>query len=461
MTPRHMTMIAFLQAQNCSNLPSSWRHPATPTDFTSPEYFQRIARVLEDGRFHMAFFDDRLAMPDIYSGDFAQTVENGVRAVKLEPTSVALVMALATTQLGVGATYSTTYYEPFHVARLFATLDLMTHGRFAWNIVTSLNNSEALNFGREEHLEHDLRYDRADEFMEVVMGHWGSWDEDALIVDKASGRFADATKVHRLEHKGEWFSSRGPLTVPRSSQGHPVLLQAGQSGRGRSFAGRWGEVIFVVYPTLAAGQKQYAELKAAVAAEGRDPDHVKVAPACYVVCAESEQMAADKMGFLDSLPRPIDGLTLLSEVLNFDFASLPYEEPLSDEVLAAMSWQGFRDRIVSISGKRNPSVADFVHFSGRGTIREHHAFVGTPASVADQMEEWFTGRACDGFVLAATHMPGSYEDFVRLVVPELQRRGLYQTEYAGTSLRENLGLPRPSARQARSMYAAARASAAE
>ncbi|MDB5317557.1 MAG: monooxygenase [Rhodospirillales bacterium] len=459
MADRQMTMIAFLQAQNCSNLPSSWRHPASATDFTSPEYFQRIARVLEDGRFHMAFFDDRLAMPDIYSNDFVNTVEHGVRAVKLDPTTVAMAMAMVTTKLGLGATYSTTYYEPFHVARLFATLDLMTKGRFAWNIVTSLNDSEAMNFGRTEHLEHDLRYDRADEFMEVVMGHWGAWDDDALIVDKVSGRFADGSKVRRLDHKGEWFNSRGPFTVPRSPQGHPVLLQAGQSGRGRSFAGRWGEVIFVIYPTLAAGQKQYADLKSAVAAEGRDPDHVKIAPACYVISGESAQMAADKKGLLDELAKPIDGLTLLSEVLNFDLASLPYDQPMSDDQLASLSWQGFRDRIINMSGKKNPSVADFVHLSGRGTIKEHHAFVGTPAMVADQMEEWFTGRACDGFVLAATHMPGSYEDFTRLVVPELQRRGLYQKEYGGETLRENLGLPRPVAADCRRQYQARRVAA--
>ncbi len=447
--PRQMTMIAFLQAQNCSNLPSSWRHPASAPDFTSPEYYQRIGRVLEEGKFHMAFFDDRLAMPDIYSGGFGETVENGIRAVKLDLVSIVTAMGMATSKLGLGATYSTTYYEPFHVARVFATLDLMTKGRSAWNIVTSLNDSEALNFGRTEHLEHDLRYDRAEEFMQVVMGHWGTWDDDALIVDKNSGRFADAAKVHQLDHAGKFFKSRGPFTVPRSPQGHPVLLQAGQSGRGRQFAGRWAEIVFVVYPTLAAGQKQYAELKAAVAAEGRDPDQVHVAPACYVICGESKQMAVDKKGLIDELAKPIDGLTLLSEVLNYDLAKLPYEQPLSDDELASLSWHGLRDRIVALSGKKNPSVADFVHFSGRGTVKEHHAFVGTPGEVADQMEEWFTGGACDGFVLAATHMPGAYEDFSRLVAPELQRRGLFRKEYAGDTLRENLGLARPSAAHCR------------
>jgi FMN-dependent oxidoreductase (nitrilotriacetate monooxygenase family) len=327
----------------------------------------------------------------------------------------------------------------------------MTKGRCAWNVVTSLNNSEALNFGREEHLEHDLRYDRADEFMEVVMGHWGTWEDDALILDKAEDRFADPTKVRRLDHKGQWFKSRGPFTVPRSPQGHPVLLQAGQSGRGKAFASRWGETIFVVYPSLAAGQKQYKDFKTAVSDAGRNPDHVHIAPACYVIVGESADAAAEKKAVIESMAKPIDGLVLLSEVLNYDFGARPYDDPFSDEELAAMSWHGLRDRVIALSGKKNPSVRDFVESSGRGTIKEHHTFHGTPKMVADQMEEWFSGGACDGFVLAATHMPGAYEDFTRLVVPELQRRGLYHDDYAGTTLRDNLGIPKPSAFDARKM----------
>jgi len=446
---RQMTMVAFLQAQNCSNLPGSWRHPASMSDFLTPDYYQRIARILEDGKFHMAFFDDRLAMPDIYANDFRNTVAHGVRAVKLDPLTIVMMMAAATKRIGLGATYSTTYYEPYHVARLFATADLMTHGRVAWNIVTSLNNSEALNFGHSEHLEHDLRYDRADEFMEVVMGHWGSWDDDALIVDKESGAFAKPDGVRRLDHQGKYFKSRGPFTVPRSPQGHPVLLQAGQSGRGRSFAARWGEAVFVIYPNLENGKKQYREFRAAVAAEGRDPDSVKILPACYAIPAESADMAAEKKAVIEATARPIDGLTLLSEVLNWDLGSKPYDEPLTDDELAGLSWHGFRDRVIMLSGKKNPSVRDFVEVSGRGTVHEHHAFVGTPKQVADQMEEWFHGGACDGFVMAATHIPGAYEDFVRLVVPELQRRGVFQKEYPGSTLRDIMGLKRPSAAECR------------
>jgi alkanesulfonate monooxygenase SsuD/methylene tetrahydromethanopterin reductase-like flavin-dependent oxidoreductase (luciferase family) len=200
MTAPQMTLVAFLQAQNCSNLVASWRHPETDPGYDTPAYYQNIARTLERGKFQLAFFDDRLAMPDRYGNDHRETVAHGVRAIKYDPISILTAMGLATARLGLGATYSTTYYEPFHVARVFATLDQMTKGRVAWNVVTSLNNSEAANFGAKEHLAHDLRYDRADEFLEVVMGHWDTWAEGAVLNDKSSGRFADPDKVRRLDH---------------------------------------------------------------------------------------------------------------------------------------------------------------------------------------------------------------------------------------------------------------------
>ena len=246
---RQMTLVAFLQAQNCSNYPASWRHAAAVPDFLSAAYYQRIARTLEAGKFHLAFFDDRLAMPDRYGDDFAASVRHGIRVVKLDLIPLLTAMGLATRGLGIGGTYSTTYYEPFHVARVFATLDLMIGGRAAWNVVTSLNDSEAANFGQTQHLEHDTQYDRADEFMEVVLGHWRSWQDDAIVLEKERGRFADPAKVRRLDHKGQWFKSRGPFTVPRSPQGHPVVMQAGQSGRGtRRYRRRGNE-----FHELAAG----------------------------------------------------------------------------------------------------------------------------------------------------------------------------------------------------------------
>jgi FMN-dependent oxidoreductase (nitrilotriacetate monooxygenase family) len=290
-------------------------------------------------------------------------------------------------------------------------------------------------------LEHDLRYDRADEFMEVVLGHWDSWDDDAIILDKTTGRFGDGHKVRRLEHKGAFFRSRGPFTVPRSAQGHPVIIQAGQSGRGRRFAGRWAEVIFSSAGSVAAGQAVYQQLKDEVVACGRNPDHVNVCNLTYTVCAATRAEAEDKMALIEKLPLEIDALSLLSEALNFDFATKGMDEAFTDVELASISGlQTMRDRVVKASGKSNPTVRDFIRFSGRA--RPHGAIVGGPKEVADGLEAQFVARACDGFVIAATHVPGSYADFVDHVVPELQRRGLYHHDYAGPTLRENLGLPK-------------------
>jgi FMN-dependent oxidoreductase (nitrilotriacetate monooxygenase family) len=439
---REMALVGFLQAQNCTNLPASWRHPESRTDFVSAGFYREIARILESGKFHLAFFDDRLAMPDRFGNDHAHAVEHGIRCVKLDPIVVLMTMGMATERLGLGATYSTSYYEPFHVARLFATVDLMTAGRAAWNVVTSLNDGEALNMGRGEVMEHDLRYDRADEFMQVVLGHWDSWDDDALIVDKSSGRFADGTKVRRLDHVGQFFRSRGPFTVPRSAQGHPVIIQAGQSGRGRRFAGRWGEIIFTTAPSVRFGKRAYAALKEEAVSAGREPDSMVICNLVLPVCAATKAAAEDKMALVEQLPLEIDQLSLLSEALNFDFAAKGMDEPLTSAELASFSGlQTIRDRVLSLSGKANPTVREFMDFSHRG--RPDDAIVGGPKEVADALEEQFVEHVCDGFVVAATHVPGAYADFVCHVVPELQRRGLFHTEYTGQTLRENLGLPRP------------------
>ncbi len=395
------------------------------------------------GKFHLGFFDDRLSMPDMYGRNHAHTVEHGIRCVKLDAVTVLTVMGMATERLGLGATYSTSYYEPFHVARLFATLDLMTEGRAAWNVVTSLNDGEAQNMGREEVIAHDERYDRADEFMAVVLGHWDAWEDDAIVQDKASGLFARPEKVHRLDHQGRFFRSRGPFTVPRSAQGSPVIIQAGQSGRGRRFGAQWGELIFVVYPNIEIGKRDYADFKADVAGGGRDPDCVVITQLVNTVAAATRTEAEDKWAVIEKLPLEVDALSLLSEALNFDFARKGMDEPFTDAEMAEMSGlQAIRDRVVHASGKKNPTVREFIHFSGRGRV--HDPFVGGPKEIADRLEQWFVERACDGFVVSATHVPGAYEDFVRFVVPELQRRGLFRKDFAGKTLRENLGMPVPS-----------------
>ena len=269
------------------------------------------------------------------------------------------------------------------------------------------------------------------------MGHWDTWEDDAIVADRASGIFADPAKVHRIDYQGKFVRSRGPFTVPRSEQGRPVIIQAGQSGRGRDFAARWSELIFVIYPNLEVGKKNYREMRAHLDRVGRPG--VSIAPAIYTIVAETRTEAEDKKAVIENLAKPIDALTLLSEVLNFDFATKQPDEPFSDDELASIS--GLRaicDRVIALSGNPNPTVNDFVKFSSRGTIREFPVFVGSAKDVADQLEDWFN-EACDGFVVSATHMPGSYDDFVRLVVPELQRREVFQRDYAGATLRDNLG----------------------
>jgi len=275
-----------------------------------------------------------------------------------------------------------------------------------------------------------------------VLGHWDSWKEGALIVDKESGRFGDGSKVSRLGHKGRWFKSRGPFTVPRTPQGRPVLIQAGQSGRGKRFAARWGELIFCAYKNIEMGRINYKELKEEAARIGRNPDHLAICPAVYIIPGETRAIAQEKRAVADSMARPIDQLALLSEGLNFDFGSKGLDEPFTDAELKSISGlQALRDRVVQMKGGKMPTVRDFMEITGRGTLAEHPVICGSPKDVADEMEAWFKAPACDGFVLAATSIPGTYEDFVRLVVPELQRRGLYHKDYAGSTLRENLGLP--------------------
>ncbi|MGE0697962.1 MAG: LLM class flavin-dependent oxidoreductase [Hyphomicrobiaceae bacterium] len=440
---RQMVLVGFLQAQNCSNFSASWRHPQSRTDFMTADFYRHIGRTLEAGKFHLAFFDDRLSMPEFQSGRYQDAVENGVRCVKMDAFTCMTAIGMATERLGLGVTYSTTYYEPFHVARVFATLDQLTGGRAAWNIVTSLNDAEARNMGQEALPEHDERYDRADEFLETVLGHWDTWEDDALVVDKTTGLFAHPEKVHRLDHKGRFFQSRGPFTVPRSAQGHPVLIQAGQSGRGRRFATEWGELIFAYNVGVELGRKSYQEYKAAAAAAGRDPDSIKIGTLVYPVVAETRAEAEDKRALLESLPKEIDSLLLLTEAMNFDFGSKPLDEPFTDDELKRFTGlHTMRDRVVKEMGGKQPTTRDFIRISGRGRLQ--NPWVGTPKDVADMFEQYFTAPACDGFVVGATSVPGTYEDFVRLVVPELQRRGIFQKEYRGATLRENLGLPRPS-----------------
>jgi FMN-dependent oxidoreductase (nitrilotriacetate monooxygenase family) len=439
-----MALVAFLQAGSTSVYAGSWRHPTTDHGFLEARYYAHLGRLLEEGCFDLMFFDDRLAMPGIYGGSVGEAVRYGARPVKLDLSLVLGVAAGATSHIGLGATYSTTYYAPFHVARTFSTLDHLSAGRAAWNVVTSVNDSEAQNFGVSAHLGHDERYDRADEFLEAVVELWDSWDDDALILDRAGGIFADPDRVHEINFQGRYFSVRGPLTLPRSPQGRPVIIQAGSSGRGRDFASRWAELIFTGDPGLAIAIDHYRDQKERIGAAGRDPDRVKICPMAYAVVGESEAHAAEREAvFLNDLVHPMASLTLLSELMNYDFSSHSLDDPITDELIASVS--GIRGLVQNLKTHIGADLTLRDLAGHRATLLQGPRFVGTGRQVADQMEEWFEAEACDGFVLAATHMPGAFEDVVRMVVPELQRRRLFRSEYAGPTLRDHLGLQRPAA----------------
>jgi FMN-dependent oxidoreductase (nitrilotriacetate monooxygenase family) len=372
----------------------------------------------------------------------AEAVRLGARPVKLDLAVVLGTIAAATDHIGLGATYSTTYYAPFHVARTFATLDHLSGGRAAWNMVTSVNDSEAQNFGVEEIVAHDERYDRADDFLEATTGLWDTWADDALVLDREAGYFADPSKVHELDHKGTWFRTRGPLTVPRGPQGRPVLLQAGSSGRGRDFAARWADVIFTGDPGLEVARSHYRDQKERIGAAGRDPGATKMLPMLYTVVGESAAHAQERERmFLEDLVDPQASLVLLSELMNHDFSGHALDEPITEELVESVS--GIRGLVENLRSHIGGQVTLGDLAGHRATLLQGPRFVGTGSDVADQMHEWLDAEACDGFVIAATHTPGAYEDVVRLVVPELQRRKLFRDRYTGSTLRETLGLARP------------------
>ena len=439
---KQMSLVGFMQAGNATVYAGSWRHPATEHGFLTAGYYEKLGRTLEEGCFDMMFFDDRLAMPSIYGGSVDEAVRHGARPVKLDLSIVLGVIAGVTRSIGLGATYSTTYYSPFHVARTFATLDHLTGGRAAWNVVTSVNDSEAQNYGVEQVLAHDARYDRADEFLEATTGLWDSWEDDALVLDRAAGLFADPDKVHELNYEGDWLKVRGPLTVPRTPQGRPVLLQAGSSGRGRDFAARWAEVIFTGDPSIDVARNHYRDQKERIAEGGRDPESVKMLPMAYTVLGESTAQAQEReQMFLNDLVDPMASLTLLSELMNYDFSGMALDTPITDELIESVS--GIRGLVQNLRAHIGGTITLGDLAGHRATLLQGPRFVGTGAEVADQMEEWFDTGACDGFVIAATHSPGAYEDVVRLVVPELQRRGVFRDRYTGGTLRDTLGLARP------------------
>ena len=433
-----MHLAAFVTAG--PGRPGGWRHPASVPGWLSAEYYQNIARTLEDGRFDLAFFADILSVPDRFGSSTDSQLRNGaLGSMRLDPLHVLSAMGAVTRHLGLAATVSTTYAQPFTVARSFASLDHLTSGRAAWNVVTSFQESEARNFNRDEQFPREKRYERADEFLEVAAKLWDSWDDDALVLDTAEPLFAEPAKVNAIDHKGEWFTVQGPLNVPRPPQGYPVVIQAGASAKGKDFAARWSDVIFCSHASLESAQDFYREIKERAAAHGRDPEQVKILPSIAPVVGATTDIAQQTADLLFDLVPPLGGLSTLAYHLDVDLSTFPLDERLPDVEVPGV--EGHYREVREITEREGLTLRELGKQYGG---RVEGGFIGTATDVADGLEQWFTEGACDGFMVQAPYQPGGFEDFTRQVVPELQKRGLFRTEYEGATLRDNLGLDRAS-----------------
>ncbi|MCS0494032.1 LLM class flavin-dependent oxidoreductase [Ancylobacter sp. MQZ15Z-1] len=414
----------------------AWRHDESDgTDFLNPARYENIARILEEGKFDGLFFVDVLTLFDTFGGNFAANLRQPGQMFLLEPLQLLACMARATSHLGLAATMSTAFYHPFHIARSMATLDHISGGRAAWNVVTSANDREAQNFGMDRLMERGLRYDHAEEVVEACQALWRSWDEDALVLDRKNGVFADPDKVHYVNFEGRWVKTRGPLQTPRSPQTSPVLMQAGSSERGREFAGRWAEVLFTLQPDKARMQDFYRDIKSRMAAHGRAPNECAILPAVDIIVGETESIAREKAAYLESLVSDELGVAEISNAMGIDLAGYPLDQPLVDMEITQGS-RGVFDHILRASQNKNMTLREAGHAYGVNEITPQ--IVGTPQMIADYMQDLFESEACDGFVVVPTLSPTGYVQFVRSVVPELQRRGIYRTEYAGRTFRENL-----------------------
>ncbi len=437
-----MHLAAFVSAGPVSGTHGGWRHPAADRNLLAASYYQGIARTLEAACFDLMFLADILAVPDrLHDSIDSQLRYGALGALRLDPLLVLAAVAGSTTHLGLACTVSTTYFPPFQVARALATLDHLSAGRAAWNIVTSFQQAEARNFGLEDHLSRDARYDRADEFVAVCEKLWGSWSDDALVLDPHAPLYADPARVRRVDHDGPYFKVRGPLNVSRPPQGRPVYVQAGASDRGRDFAAQHAEIIFITPPSIEAANSARADLRARAERFGRDPDQLKILPGVCPVAAETRSIAEERRALLQSLSEPEAGLSTLAYHLDADLSRFPQDEVLPEMDVSGV--MGHYKEVAEMTRKTGMSLATLGQAYGAG--RHAAGFTGTGADIADTMQHWHEQGACDGFMFQMPYLPGGAEDAARLIIPELQARGLFRKRYEGPTLRHHLGLPRPEA----------------
>ncbi|MET0287134.1 MAG: LLM class flavin-dependent oxidoreductase [Polyangiales bacterium] len=417
-----------------------WRHSSSQPGLDDVGFYCRLAQRAEDAKLDMLFIADKLGIDDIYGGHFEATVRyRAVRAI--EPITLLSALAVSTKKIGLGGTISTSYTEPYHTARMFASIDHLSGGRAAWNAVTSVSDAEARNFGRDEHYAHDVRYDRAEEYLDVVRKLWDSWGAEATAPDKATGTYANAEHVRYVDHQGKWFRVRGPLNIARPPQGHPVLIQAGASGAFVDLAARNAEVVFAVYPDFERARQGYRELKDKVESHGRPRHAMKILPGLMPIVADTDAQAHELLRELDSLVTAESGLTFMSGSMNYDLAQHALDGPVPD----------IRDQIRGSKGRFQYVIGKAIEEGwtvrelGRwyGSSLSFAKFVGSPDTVANEMERWVREGAADGFVIMPSHMPEGANRFLSEVVPRLQERRAFRRDYEADTLRGHLGLRIP------------------
>lgn len=435
--PRQMKLCAFMRPASIHT--GAWRYPgAYPDANFNFAHIKRFAQTLEAAKFDAFFMADHLAVLNMPM----DALKRSHTVTSFEPFTLLSALAGATERLGLIATGSTTFDAPYHVARRFASLDHISGGRAGWNIVTTSNPDAALNFGLTEHMEHGERYARAREFYDVVTGLWDSWADDAFIRDVDSGLYFDPEKLHVLNHKGRYYSARGPLNIARPVQGWPVIVQAGASEAGRQLAAETAEAVFTAQATLEAGRAFYADVKKRMERIGRRADALKIMPGCFVIVGDTVEEAREKRARLDSGVDYANGIASLSIALGHDASRLDPDAPLPEVPDTNASKSG-RERTIALAQRENLTVRQLAQrLGGYAGL----AMVGTPQTIADEMQEWLETGGSDGFTIMFPYLPQGLDDFCTRVVPELQRRGLFRRDYEGATLRDNLGLSRPANR---------------
>ncbi len=439
-----MSLSAFLSRDGNYHL-AGWRHPDADADGgINIKRWINYVKILEDAKFDMLFIADGISPSGT---DHLESMSHSPRGTGFEPLTMLSALSSVSTRLGLAATVNTTWCEPYLVARMMASLDYLSSGRAGWNLVTGRNAEDAKNFGRDSHFTYSDRYKRAEEFIDVVFGLWDSYDDDALLMDKASGRFFDPKKLHILNHRGNHFTIKGPLSVTRPPQGHPVVIQAGDSEPARELAARTADAMFTAQISLEGAKAFYADLKGRLAKFGRSPDSLKVLPGANVYVGRTREEAEEKFQTLvDLIPKEYAIQQLSVQLGGFDLSKFSPDEPMP-QVDATLS-RGNPMRWLAFAKENNLTLLQTALRAAAS--KSHWVVKGTAKDIADQMEEWFNGEACDGFNLLPPTVPGDLKDFIDLVLPELRRRGLFRTEYSGATLRDHLGLKRPADRSKRS-----------